>query len=46
LRRLEVDHAVTGTTAWPFSYTIGPTSTIEQKRDAMRRIADELITKL
>jgi len=46
LRRLEADHGVTATTAWPFSYTIGPTSTIEQKRDAMRRYADHVIARL
>lgn len=46
LRRLEAEHGVTSTTAWPFSYTIGPASTIAQKRDAMRRYADEVIAKL
>lgn len=46
LRRLEAEHGVTSTTAWPFSYTIGPASTIQQKRDAMRRYGDEVIAKL
>jgi probable F420-dependent oxidoreductase len=46
LRRLEAEHGVTSTTAWPFSYTIGPASTIHQKRDAMRRYGDEVIAKL
>jgi len=46
LRRLEAEHGVTSTSAWPFSYTIGPSSTIQQKRDAMRRYADEVIAKL
>lgn len=45
LRRLEQEHGVTSTTAWPFSYTIGPGSTIQQKRDAMRRFADEVIAR-
>jgi len=36
-RRRLVDAGVTATTAWPFSYTIGPTSTLSQKRDAMLR---------
>jgi probable F420-dependent oxidoreductase len=45
LRRLESEHGVTSTTAWPFSYTIGPRSTLAQKRDAMRRFADQMIAK-
>jgi len=45
LRRLEAEHGVTATTAWPFPYTIGPTSTLAQKRDAMHRFADEVIAK-
>jgi probable F420-dependent oxidoreductase len=44
LCRLE-DQGVTATTAWPFAYTIGPSSTLEQKRDAMRRFADEVIAR-
>lgn len=46
LRRLETELGVTSTTAWPFPYTIGPGSTIQQKRDAMRRYGDEVIAKL
>jgi hypothetical protein len=46
LRRLEDEHGVTATSAWPFSYTIGPRSTVQQKRDAMRRYADEVIARL
>ena len=45
LRSLAAD-GMTATTAWPFSYTIGPRSTIQQKRDAMRRFGDEVIAKL
>jgi probable F420-dependent oxidoreductase len=45
LRSLAAD-GMTATTAWPFSYTIGPTSTVQQKRDAMRRFGDEVIAKL
>jgi len=37
---------MTATTAWPFNYTLGPTSTAQQKRDAMRRFGDEVIAKL
>jgi probable F420-dependent oxidoreductase len=33
---------VTATTLWPFSYTIGPGSTLAQKRDAMLHAADAL----
>jgi probable F420-dependent oxidoreductase len=46
LRRLEAEQGVTSTTAWPFPYTVGPVSTIQQKRDAMRRFGDEVIAKL
>jgi alkanesulfonate monooxygenase SsuD/methylene tetrahydromethanopterin reductase-like flavin-dependent oxidoreductase (luciferase family) len=45
LRDLEAQ-GMTGTTVWPFSYTIGPSSTLDQKRDAMRRFADEVIAKV
>jgi hypothetical protein len=41
LRRLS-GAGVTATTVWPFSYTIGPGSTLAQKRDAMLRTADAL----
>ena len=46
LRRLEAEQGVTATTAWPFTYTIGPASMLAQKRDAMRRFGDEVIAKL
>jgi probable F420-dependent oxidoreductase len=36
------DAGVTATTLWPFPYTIGPGSTLAQKRDAMLRAADAL----
>ena len=42
LRRLE-ERGATGTVSYPFALTIGPTSTLEQKRDALRRYADEVI---
>jgi alkanesulfonate monooxygenase SsuD/methylene tetrahydromethanopterin reductase-like flavin-dependent oxidoreductase (luciferase family) len=38
LKRLEAA-GVTATTLWPFTYTLGPTSTLPQKRDAMLRTA-------
>lgn len=37
---------VTATTVWPFSYTLGPRSTLAQKRDAMLRFADQVIAQL
>jgi probable F420-dependent oxidoreductase len=40
------DAGMTATSAWPFLYVLGPTSTIQQKRDAMRRFGDEVIAKL
>ncbi len=46
LKRLEHQHGMTSTTVWPFSYTLGPTSTAQQKCDAMARFADEVIAKL
>jgi probable F420-dependent oxidoreductase len=45
LRRLAAE-GVTATTAWPFSYTIGPRSTLAEKRDAMRRFADAFVGKV
>jgi probable F420-dependent oxidoreductase len=39
------DAGMTATTAWPFLYVLGPTSTIQQKRDAMLRFGDEVIAK-
>jgi alkanesulfonate monooxygenase SsuD/methylene tetrahydromethanopterin reductase-like flavin-dependent oxidoreductase (luciferase family) len=45
LRSLAAD-GMTATTAWPFSYTVGPSSTAQQKRDAMRRFGDEVIAKM
>jgi probable F420-dependent oxidoreductase len=46
LRRLETEHGMTATTCYPFTYTLGPSSSLEQKRDAMRRFGDEVIAKL
>jgi len=40
------DAGMTATTAWPFLYTLGPISTAAQKRDAMLRFGDSVITKL
>jgi len=41
LQRLE-EQGVTATTVWPFSYTIGPRSTLSQKRDAMLGFAERV----
>lgn len=40
------DLGMTATTAWPFSYVIGPRSTAAQKRDAMLRFGEQVIAKL
>jgi probable F420-dependent oxidoreductase len=40
------DAGMTATSAWPFLYVLGPTSTIQQKRDAMLRFGDQVIAKL
>jgi probable F420-dependent oxidoreductase len=45
LRRLE-EQGMTSTSAYPFSYTIGPTSTLEQKREQMLRFGEGVISKL
>jgi len=37
---------MTATTAWPFLYTLGPGSTLAQKRDAMLRFGESVIAKL
>lgn len=37
---------MTATTAWPFSYVLGPRSTAAQKRDAMLRYGEQVIAKL
>ena len=45
LRRLE-EHGMTSTSCYPFSYTIGPTSTLAQKREQMLRFGESVIAKL
>ncbi len=45
MKRLS-DEGMTGTTAYPFTYTIGPTSTFDQKRDLMMQFGDNVIRKL
>jgi len=44
-RQLE-DQGLTGIVHWPFKYTLGPSSSIEQKRAAMERYAEEIIVPL
>lgn len=44
IRRLE-DAGATGYTVFPFPFTIGPNSTLAQKRAQMERVAAELISK-
>jgi probable F420-dependent oxidoreductase len=45
LRRLEAA-GVTATSCYPFSYTIGPSSTLAQKREQMLRFGETVIAKL
>jgi alkanesulfonate monooxygenase SsuD/methylene tetrahydromethanopterin reductase-like flavin-dependent oxidoreductase (luciferase family) len=45
LRRLEA-HGMTSTSCYPFSYTIGPTSTLAQKREQMLRFGESVIAKV
>ena len=40
------DAGMTATTAWPFLYTLGPGSTIAQKRESMLRFGEQVIAKL
>ena len=44
-RRLE-DRGVSGTVSYPFSYVLGPTSTLDQKRAHLERFANDVIAKL
>jgi probable F420-dependent oxidoreductase len=45
LRRLE-DQGAHGTVSYPFLYTLGPTSTLEQKRRYLEGFAENVIRKL
>ncbi|MCP3984043.1 MAG: TIGR03619 family F420-dependent LLM class oxidoreductase [bacterium] len=45
LRRLESE-GMTATTCYPFSYQIGPTSTLQQKCDLMMQFGENVISKL
>ena len=45
VRRLE-DAGATGYTVFPFAFTIGPNTTLAQKRAELQRVAGELIAKV
>jgi probable F420-dependent oxidoreductase len=45
LRRLE-EQGVTSTSCFPFSYTIGPASTLAAKREQMLRFGESVISKI
>ncbi|MCZ6463719.1 MAG: LLM class F420-dependent oxidoreductase [Proteobacteria bacterium] len=45
LKRLE-EQGVTSTTSYPFSYTVGPTSTLEQKRGYLEQYAESVIARV
>ncbi|MBM4385596.1 MAG: TIGR03619 family F420-dependent LLM class oxidoreductase [Deltaproteobacteria bacterium] len=44
LRRLE-EHGMTGANSFPFSFTLGPRSTLVQKRDQMLRFGETVIAQ-
>lgn len=44
-RRIE-DQGLTGIVHWPFKYLLGPSSSIDQKRAAMERYAEDIIHPL
>jgi probable F420-dependent oxidoreductase len=44
LRRLEA-HGMTGANCFPFSFTLGPSSTLAQKREQMLRFGERVIAK-
>lgn len=43
--RLEAEHGMTSTSVYPFFYTLGPASTLDQKRDAMMRFGETFIRR-
>lgn len=45
LRRMEEQHGVAHTVNYPFQFALGPTSTLEKKRDFLKRMADELFAE-
>jgi alkanesulfonate monooxygenase SsuD/methylene tetrahydromethanopterin reductase-like flavin-dependent oxidoreductase (luciferase family) len=45
LRRLEEETGMTATVSYPFNYTLGPSSSLEQKRELMMRFGDEIIAR-
>jgi hypothetical protein len=45
VRRLE-DAGATGYTVFPFAFTIGPNTTLAQKRAEMERVAAEMMAKV
>jgi len=40
---MEQQHGLTDTVSYPFHFALGPTSTLQQKCDFLRRTADELV---
>ena len=43
-RKLE-DQGVTAIVNWPFTYTVGPTSTVDEKRRVLERYGEEIIAR-
>lgn len=46
LKRLEAEHGMTSTSCYPFNFTLGPSSSFEQKRDQMMRFGESVIQPL
>lgn len=46
LRRMEQEHGLTESVSYPLQFALGPRSTLAAKRDFLRRMADELVSKL
>ena len=46
LKRLEAEHGMTSTSCYPFTFTLGPGSSFEQKRDQMMQFGEAFIAPL
>jgi alkanesulfonate monooxygenase SsuD/methylene tetrahydromethanopterin reductase-like flavin-dependent oxidoreductase (luciferase family) len=46
LRHLESEHGMSASTCYPFTYTLGPSSSLEAKRAAMLQFGEAVIQRL
>ncbi len=46
LKRLEAEHGMSASSCYPFNFSLGPTSSFEQKREQMLRFAEHFIAPL